>query len=95
MEMSVLKPTGPRLALMRAIVNQPGSVTFCREWSGRNVAKQGTKAVTAIYRQLADAKLVTLGPPTHASMYAVKPVKPTTEGRNWLAASTTRSKDYE
>lgn len=84
-----LNPTGPRLDLMRAIVADPGSVVYRRNWGHDpdEVVWTGLtrKRVTGVYRQLDEAKLVTLGPASHPSMYAPRPVIATDAGREWLA----------
>jgi len=89
--MTPLKPTSTRLALMRSIVNEPGTVVYLRRW-GRDPDEVRYrpdggigKAVTSSYRQLKDAGLARRGPATHASAYAPQIVEPTAAGRQWLA----------
>lgn len=84
--MADLRPTKPRLDLMRAIVNTPGGVQYLRRW-GRDPdeVEWDRKTVTGVYRQLDTAGLVKLGPAAHPSMYAPKPVQATVAGEKWLA----------
>lgn len=89
--MTGLKPTGPRLALMRAIVNDTGKVVYLRRW-GRDPDEvryqpegQRAKTVTGVFRQLEDAGFAKRGPAASASMYAPQVVEATASGRQWLA----------
>lgn len=86
-----LNPTGPRLALMRSIVNEPGAVKYLRHW-GRDPDEVRywpdggrAKTVTGVFRQLEAALLVRRGAATGPSMYASQIVEATAAGRQWLA----------
>jgi hypothetical protein len=76
---------------MRAIVNDPGSVVYRRNWGKdpdevRYRPDGGFgKTVTGVYNQLDAAGLVKRGPALHASMYAPQIIEATAAGRQWLA----------
>lgn len=80
--MNPLNPTGPRLALMRAIVNQPGSVAYRRMSNDRDEVVWGYQIVTHIYDDFDQAGLVSLG---RALGPVFQAVMATPAGRTWLA----------
>ncbi len=86
-----LNPTGPRLALMRSIVNETGSVMYERRWGHDpdevlyHPEGGSRKKVTGVFRQLEAARLAKRGPATGPSMYAPQIVEATPAGRQWLA----------
>lgn len=87
--MADIKLTASRSDVLRGVA--AGEVKHHRNW-GRDPDEDvwrpggyGRKKVNGVVAFLKEARLIKLGPPEHASMYAPQPWQLTEAGEQWLA----------